>query len=250
MAGRYAGGDYKPISKEADAMSDDIHKGHRERVKARYLKHGLDNFDDHIALELLLYYSIPRQDVNRLSHELINKFGSLYGVFDASVEALMSVNGVKESTALLIKLMRDINRRYLISKVSTQSEISLRETSQAGEFFSAYFYEENEEKVYIATLDEQLKLIKCHKLFEGNINTIAISIRKIVETALADRAYAVIMSHNHPRGTALPSYEDREATARVVKALRAVEIRFADHIIVGGGTYYSMNDYGMLNNIV
>ncbi len=231
-------------------MTDDIHHGHRGRVKARYLKHGLDNFDDHNVLELLLYYSIPRQDVNRLAHELINKFGSLYGVFDASVEALMSVGGVAESTALLIKLMKDINRRYLISKVNTQSEIILKETRLAGEYFSAYYYEDNEEKVYIATLDEQFRLIKCHKLFEGSINTIAISIRKIVETALADRAYSIIMSHNHPRGNALPSFEDREATSKVVKALRAVDIKLADHIIVGGGTYLSMSDYGFLNNII
>ena len=88
-----------------------IHDGHRGRVKRRFLANGLDGFDEHTMLELLLFYSIPRADVNPLAHSLIAKFGSLAGVFDAPVEELTAVEGVSENTATLIKLVPQISRQ-------------------------------------------------------------------------------------------------------------------------------------------
>ncbi len=226
-----------------------VHGGHRARIKARYLRDGLDTFDDHNALELLLCYAIPRQDVNELAHELINAFGSLHGVFEAEFGNLVKVKGVGENTALLIRLVMDMNRRCLISKASSQKDIEFKDSGQVGEYFRPFFYGEKEERVYVASIDSQLKLIRCHRLFDGSVNSAAVSTRKIVETALADRATFVIMAHNHPTGLAVPSYEDKETTVRIAKALKSVEIKLLDHFVIAGSEYVSMRDAGFFTLI-
>ena len=88
-----------------------IHDGHRERMKKRFLEHGLDNFDDVNALELLLFYALPRKDTNALAHALLDRFGSLAGVLDASAADLLSVDGVGESIAGLLRLIPERSRR-------------------------------------------------------------------------------------------------------------------------------------------
>ena len=85
-----------------------LHDGHRNRLKNRFLNEGLTNFEDHNVLELLLFYSIPRSDTNEIAHELLNKFGSLHGVFEAGMEDLMSVNGISRHSAVLIKMIPEL----------------------------------------------------------------------------------------------------------------------------------------------
>ncbi len=95
-----------------------IHSGHRARVKQRFLRGGLDSFDDHQVLELLLFYALPQRDVNELAHALLNHFGTLSAVFDAPEQELLQVPGIGENAAVLVKLLPQIARRYLISKES------------------------------------------------------------------------------------------------------------------------------------
>ena len=89
------------------------HDGHRKRLKARFVKSGLDDFEPHNVLELLLFYSIPRKDTNPIAHKLISRFGSLSGVFDAKPEELMKVDGITENTAVLISMVPQLARKYL-----------------------------------------------------------------------------------------------------------------------------------------
>ena len=223
-------------------MSEDIHGGHRGRMKQRYLSQGLDGFSDHEVLELLLYYAIPRADVNPLAHRLIDHFGSLHAVLDAEVGELTEVAGVGESTALLLRFVRDLNRRYLLDK--QEKRPSLAEPEAAGKLFLPYFYGIQEERVYAAFLDDDLRLINCRLLFEGGINYAPLSVRKLVEAALREKATGVTLAHNHPAGQAIPSLEDREATLQIRSALEAMEIRLLDHIIVAGEDYISMEECG------
>ena len=99
------------------------HSGHRARVKARFLKEGLDAFEDHNALELLLFYAIPQRDTNELAHKLISAFGSFSAVFDAPVESLMQVGGIKENTAILIKLIPALYGKYAQSKQGDRKSV-------------------------------------------------------------------------------------------------------------------------------
>ena len=219
-----------------------IHDGHRERMKKRFLQHGIDSFDDHTALELLLFFARARGDVNPMAHSLINKFGSISAVFDAPMEELVTVPGVGESTALLIKLIPQLSKRYLVSRTSGGK--ILNSTVAAGEFMLPYFYGEREEVVYMACLDAKCKVINCKLLFHGGVNTANINVRKLVESALMYNATSVILAHNHTSGVALPSQEDKDTTRRVEAALEAVDIVLTDHIIVADDDFVSMADNG------
>ena len=223
-------------------MSEDIHSGHRKRTRQRYLSQGLEGFSDHEVLELLLYYAIPRADVNPLAHRLMERFGSFHGVLDAEPGELTEVEGVGESAAALLRLIRDVNRRYLLDKQEKRPRITGSE--DAGKLFLPYFFGLREERVYAAFLDDELRLLKCRLLFEGGINYAPLSVRKLVEAALREKATGVILAHNHPAGQAIPSVEDREATLRIRSALEAVQIRLHDHIIVAGEEFTSMEECG------
>ena len=225
-------------------MSGDIHSGHRARMKQRYLGQGLEGFSDHEVLELLLYYAIPRADVNPLAHRLMERFGNLHGVLDAEAAELTEVEGVGESAAALLRLIRDVNRRYLLDRQEKRPLLADSET--AGRFLLPHFFGLREERVYAAFLDDELRLIRCRQLFEGGIDYAPLSVRKLVETALREKATGVILAHNHPAGQAVPSMSDREATLRIRSALEAVQIRLLDHIIVAGEEFISMEECGHL----
>lgn len=221
-----------------------IHDGHRARLKKRFLNHGLDNFDDHNALELLLFHSVPRRDTNELAHALIDRFGSLSEVFDAPVEELMKVSGIGEASALLIKLVPQMSRRYLISRTAPDKILS--STRKAGEYITPYFFGERDEVVYMVCLDAKFKVIACRMLARGSVNSANINVRKVVETALSFNSTSVILAHNHTSGIAFPSNEDKATTRRVLDALRAVDINLSDHIIVADDDFFSFADHDFL----
>jgi DNA repair protein RadC len=219
-----------------------VHDGHRERMKNRFEQHGLENFDDHNVLELLLFYALPRGDVNPLAHALLERFGSLASVFDAPIEELCKVPGIGHSTALLIKLIPQISRRYLISRTSFDD--ILDSSKKAGQYLLPRFYAERDEIVYMVCLDAKCKVINCKLLFQGSVNSANVSIRKIVENALTYNATSVIIAHNHTSGIALPSQEDQITTRRIETCLKAVDITLTDHIIVADDDFVSLADCG------
>lgn len=223
-----------------------LHEGHRERMKKRFASHGLDNFDDHNVLELILFYAIPRKDVNPLAHTLLNHFGSLSGVFEASIDDLRKTPGVGENTALLLKLIPEASRRYLISKTLGDNIINTSE--KAGKYLIPYFMYERDEVVYMLCLDAKRKVISCREVARGNVNTTEVSTRKILEVALSQNSTSIILAHNHTSGIALPSMEDEVTTMRLKSTLDLMGIELADHIIVAADDYVSMADSGMLRN--
>jgi len=222
------------------AMS--IHDGHRERMKQRFLRTGLESFDDLTALELTLFFAIPRQDTNPIAHRLIDKFGTLAGVLEAPAEELRKVEGVGESTVILLTLLPQITRRHLTERNSRGT--ILNTTEKCGEYLAPRFFGERDEIVYLLCLDAKCKVLDCRMLFRGGVNTAGVSVRKIVEAAIACNATSVVLAHNHTSGIALPSYEDEQTTRQLKKALDAVEIQLADHIIVAGDDFVSMADSG------
>ena len=219
------------------------HDGHRARMKNRFLMHGLDNFDDHAVLELLLFHSVPRRDTNELAHELINRFGSLAEVFDAPVDALTKLDGLGEASALLIRLMPQLARRYLISRTAPDKQ--LFSSRQAGEYITPYFFGERDEVVYLICLDGKQKVIACRLMFRGSVNSAAINMRRLVETALTFNSTSVILAHNHTSGIPTPSPEDISSTRRIADALAAVDIALTDHIVVADSDFVSLADNGL-----
>ena len=221
-----------------------VHDGHRERMKNRFTEHGLENFDDHNVLELLLFYALPRSDVNPLAHALLDRFGSLSAVFDAPAAELGKVAGIGQNTALFIKLIPQVSRRYLMSR--TTFDDILDTTKKAGEYLLPRFFAERDEVVYLVCLDAKCKVVTNKMLFRGSVNSANVSIRKIVEAALASNATSVILAHNHTSGIALPSHEDKQTTRRVEQALAAVDVVLADHIVVADDDFVSLADTGFI----
>lgn len=221
-----------------------IHEGHRKRMRERYAETGFEGFSDYNALEMLLYYAIPRKDTNELAHTIINDLGSFAAVFEASKEELMQVKGVNEHTATLISLVTQVNKRYLESKCAKSTKIS--SSAEAGNYFIAKFAYEVNECAYAMLLDGKGKLIVCRKISQGVVNGTDIGIRSLCELALKFRATSVIVAHNHPTGVLMPSAEDEHCTGMIKKALDVIGITLSDHIIVAGEKYISLSRLGMM----
>ena len=211
------------------------HKNHRERVKNKYLEHGLECFADHEVLEMILFYSVPQKDTNLMAHQLIDRFGSLRKVLEATPEELYEVSGIKIHSAVLLGIIRDINRRCVLSDVR-EGEIFDR-VSKIGEYLMGYFSGIPNERVCVMLLDNSMRLIDCVKISDGSVNGSSIDYRLIAQTALSKKASSVILAHNHPDGCALPSREDREVTRAGEAALSVVGVNLLEHIVVGAGNF-------------
>ena len=222
-----------------------VHDGHRKKMRARFLETGLDAFADHEALELLLYYAIPRKDTNGIAHELMNRYGTMEAVLSAPVEDLMRVEGIGEQAAVLLKLVPKVVQK---ARLSANKDTILNSTERAGSFLLERFRGEKNEVIYQLCLDKKGKLLSCRRLNEGGADSSELNLRRLVENALLASASAVILSHNHPSGIALPSTEDYVTTERVQEALRMVGVTLVDHIIVADDDFVSMADSGILKN--
>ncbi|MBR2808403.1 MAG: DNA repair protein RadC [Oscillospiraceae bacterium] len=222
---------------------DDQLRGHRNRVRERYLNTGLDTFQDYEALELLLFYAIPRKDTKSTAKNLIARFGSLPAVLDATVEELTEA-GLSPNAAILLKLVPDMNRYYAVKTDGAGQKV--HSTSDAGRILCAMFRHEQTESVRLLCLNAGGKVLKLALLNEGDINAVHFSVRKIVETALSAKAVSVILAHNHPGGTLTPSREDLDATNSAKAALSTVGIQLLDHLIISGDNYCSLREDGYL----
>ena len=223
-----------PESHKRKVNSDNLHEGHRERLRNRFLKDGLDGFEDHNALELLLFYSITRKDTNEEAHALINEFGSLSNVFDASYEDLCKVKGVGERTAVLIKLMPALFRKYETDKLNKNGVI-LNSAELVAKYASKYFKGLTEERLYLLCLDTNAQVIKFDMVSSGDVKSTPLNNRIIAETVFTVKPASVVLVHNHPSGITAPSRKDVDATREISYALNLIGMRLSDHIIIGHG---------------
>lgn len=234
----------KGMPDEKKSAEKSVHSGHRERMKARYLKDGIDSFSPHEILELLLYYAIPLKDTNPIGHALLKKFGSLAGVFHAPMEELMQVDGVGKSAAVLLRLVPELSRVYQQSLNRDRTRIFSYE--EAGKFLTGKFVGRSNETVVLLLLDGKSRNIYCDVVNEGTAVTANIYVKKIVRLAVQYNAVYAILSHNHPSGNCMPSRQDMEVTRWIYGALQTVEVRLTDHIIVSENDYFSIAASGIM----
>ena len=223
------------------------HSGHRERLRNQFLRHGLDTFADHQAIELLLSFAIPRRDVNPIAHKLMTHFGSFTKVFEASPQDLIEVEGIGEHAVTLIRLVTELGRRYQFDRA--KENLILNNTKRMGAFVSPLFHGLTDEAVYLVCLDGSLRATHQEKLAEGSVNALSFSIRRAVEIALKRKAVYVVLAHNHPSGLAIPNVTDITTTKQLIDALAPLGIRLADHIIVAEDDFVSMRDSGHLETM-
>ena len=221
-----------------------VHEGHRARMRQQIEQFGMDSLSDVQLLEVALYPVLPRGDTNELAHRLLTRFESLSGVLEANRAALMEVEGVGARTADYLMLFLQMERRHMICRADFDRVLD--STTKCGQYLLPHFMGEQDEVVWLLCLDGKCKALDCRLIHRGCMNTAAISIRKVVKTALERNATSVVVAHNHPSGIALASREDRETTRALQTALDAVGVTLADHIIVADGDFISMASDGMM----
>ena len=216
--------------------------GHRQRVKDRFSKEGLDNFADVHALELLLFYAIPRKDTKPIARRLLDIFGTLTGVLEASPEALKRVEGVGPNTALYLSLINHMGR-YVATNRDDGVKI-FRDMNECGEYLVNFFRGRHQEEVWMLCLDAKSKLLSCQKVCEGGPGSVSVSPRRVIELALSVNASSVVLAHNHTNGMANPSSEDIAVTYMLARGMNAVGVILVDHIVVSDGDFTSMYQSG------
>lgn len=217
-----------------------VHDGHRDRLRNRVRKYGIESLEDHEKLEYLLFPFIPRRDTNPIAHTLLSTFGSFKKVLDADVETLSAVKGMTENAALYLHSLPSVWSAYLLS----EKDDRLTGPQACAEYLIARIGREKEEHFIILYLDDGCKLVKSEDLTSGKRRSVTIDRDAIVRNAVKCGAKYVVLGHNHPNGTLAPSEADIDATNRIVQALGIVNIVLGDHIIVSGVEYYSMKGEG------
>lgn len=222
-----------------------IHSGHRGRLRRRFLEEGLDSFEHHQVLEILLFFAIPRRNTNELAHMLLRRYGSFSGVLDADPVDLCKSDGIGESAATLLSLIPALARRYQHDRCQHRKD-SLKTTEKAAEFVVPLMAGRAEEVFYAICLDTQLRVIVPTLVSRGSVGEAHVEPRRVVEEALKHKSHAIILAHNHPTGTARPSTADHRVTKTLVDALGLIGIRVLDHLIVAGGNWFSFSRAGDL----
>ncbi len=214
------------------------HSEHRKRMRERYVKQGLEGFAPHEVLELMLFYAIPQKNVNPLAHQLLDKFGSLHGVLEAEPEMLRQVDGIGEYSATFLSLFSKVEKYVGLEKAQKRVELSSRK--KAMEYCAKLLQGERREHFYVICLNGQMEVLHTALIAKGSLSEVPAYPRLVAEAALNHNAHSVILCHNHPGGSLIPSEADMEATRQLAALFRGLEIVLIDHMIVSGGETLSM----------
>lgn len=221
-----------------------LHAGHRLRVKERFLRDGLDGFEPHVVLEMLLYYTVPQGDTNPTAHRLLQKFGSFDRVLDAPYEELLKVKGIGPSAATFLKLIPAVSRRYLEEKALEKGRAYSIE--EAAQILIPKFVGRQKEAIAVLLLDSKGIPLYSGIVAEGSIHAVPVYVREIIQLATNYGADTLILAHNHPSGNAAPSTGDITATKEVLRAVESVNMTLGDHLIIAGNDYTSFRKSGWL----
>ncbi len=218
--------------------------GHRQRLRSRFLQGGAGALQDYELLELLLTYAIPRADIKPLAKELLKHFGSFPGILDASPQTLMEEAGLKEASAVLIRLVKACAEHYLKEEVLARPRIS--SLSALVDYCRTAMGGLGDEQFRVIFLNSQNEIIAVKVVQEGTVNQTVVYPRKVLELALKHKATGLILVHNHPSGNVTPSAADLELTRSLVKASRALNLTVHDHLIISRHGYFSLAEKNML----
>ena len=218
--------------------------GHRERLRDKFAVGGLGQFLDHEVLELLLTYCIARRDTKPMAWALIKRFGSLAAVLDAPIQEIDAVTGLGKQSALFLKLIRAVFKRYALEEM--KGKIIIRTPEEVLAYCKASLADRADECLELIYLSVRNTVMGTEIVSSGTLDRVSISPRKIVERALAAKAAAIILVHNHPSDDPTPSMDDIAMTKEVVRAASLLGIAVHDHLIIGRTEHYSLKANGKI----
>lgn len=218
--------------------NENPNKGHRQRVKERFLNEGnLDSFQDYEVLELILFYAYPMKDTKPIAKRLINMYGSLHNVLNTEPKQLMEEAKVTENIAVYISMFPHVMRRYTKSFYKKGQIVDCFST--AVNLFSGLLKAQPFESFYLVSLDIGKKIIAIDRINDGNAVEVALCYDNILKKALLNKASFAIIGHNHPSGFCEPSENDYKITGDLNRGLELLGIKLLDHIIICGDKNYS-----------
>lgn len=222
-------------------METNLHKGHRKRVKEDFLRNGFDHHTPpHKILEMLLFFCVVQGDTNGLAHELLKRYKTLSGVFNAPVNELVEFKGITESNVVLLKMIMPLFR--VCAYECRHNNPQFKTFDQIGDFLLDEFMGYTCEQVCMLCLDTGGHMLSFEHISDGDPASVGLSIRDVIKVILDCNASGVILAHNHPSGIALPSAADIEITAMLASALSHIGVRLIDHLIISDGDYVSMRN--------
>ena len=225
---------------------ENVHKNHRNRLRQKFIENDIEALQPHEVLELLLFYAYRQRDTNEIAHNLLKKFGSLSGVFEADINSLQEVEDVGYNTAVFLKLQGNIQRYYMKEKFSKMRNLQIT-PQNIGEYARHLFYGYTDEVFYLISLNSNCEVISADIISKGTVNSSVVYSREVVKKALETKAVFVILAHNHPNGVLAPSEGDVKTTKVLAEALNFINVKLIDHVIVARGEYISLfKDYKIL----
>lgn len=221
------------------------YEGHRERLRKKYLQGGYFAFHEYEVLELLLTYVIPRKDTKPTAKDLIEKFGSLDGVVTADIEELCDISGIKENSAIFLKLLGDLSKNLYKGEIKKEG-IQLRDKNSLIRYLRSEIGFSSREEFRVIFLNNYNMLVGSETLFTGTIDKSAVYPREIVEKVLYYKAKGIIFAHNHPSGNLRPSKQDIQITEHMQEVLDLIDVKLLEHIIITQDGYFSFLEEGLI----
>ena len=215
---------------------ENVHAGHRQRMKTRFIERGFDGMEQHQILEMLLFYAIPRKDTNELAHRLLDRYGTLANVCNAPVDVLQKDFGMSEIAAVLLKMIPPLSACY----VNTALDAKYIDMHEAVKIMRPKFIGATAERVVLALSDAKDKLLFCDVVSNGSLTATDFPMRKIADHALRNNARYAYIAHNHPSGQCSPSSKDLEATFFISELLDKIGVMLVDHIIFTSTDFFSI----------
>ncbi len=225
-------------------MNTSNNDGHRQRLRDKFLKSGLDGFHDYEIIELLLTLGTPRKDCKQPAKDALKKFGSLNGVLEASPTELKSIKGIGDNNVFGLKIAQAVSRRYLADRIIDKDFV--RSADEVMDYLKHNLRDKSKELFLVIYLNGRNQILNMEELFEGTLSTSAVYPREVVKRALDNDAAALVFVHNHPSGNPNPSQDDLTITKKLVEAAKSIEVSVHDHLIIAGNDVYSFADHGLL----
>ena len=223
---------------------DNQNEGHRQCLREKFLKSGLDGFHDYEIIELLLTLGTPRKDCKSVAREALKKFGTLKSVLEADPSKLKEIKGIGDNNVFGLKITQAVSRRFLADRIMDQD--FMRSSEEVMEYLKHNLRDKTREIFMVIYLNGRNQILQMEELFEGTLTTSAVYPREVVKRALDHAAAALVFVHNHPSGNPKPSQDDITITQKLKEAAEAIDVSVHDHLIIAGNEVYSFADNGLI----